>query len=41
MDELYDLANDPYQIKNCIAEPARQGVLKEMQAELARLLRRS
>jgi N-acetylglucosamine-6-sulfatase len=38
MDELYDLKADPYEMKNVIKEASVQGALKEMKAELARLL---
>ena len=38
MDELYDLESDPYELKNLIAAPGSQPVLKQMQAELDRLL---
>ena len=37
MDELYDLQADPYEMKNLVAEPARQPALLEMQAELEKL----
>lgn len=40
-DELYDLHNDPYQLKNLVADPAAQPALTQMKAELARLLRES
>ena len=38
MDELYDLAADPYELRNVIEEPRYAGVLSDMQAELNRLL---
>ena len=41
MDELYDLRADPYQMKNLIAAPAAQPVLKQLKADLARLLKDS
>ena len=37
MDELYDLKNDPYEMKNLISDPSAAGKLKELQAELERL----
>lgn len=37
-DELYDLQNDPHEIKNIIQEPGAQTDLKTLQAELKRLL---
>jgi len=37
MDELYDLKNDPYEMKNLIADPASQAALGQLKAELARL----
>jgi N-acetylglucosamine-6-sulfatase len=37
-DELYDLQSDPYELKNLIDDPKAKDVLKQMQAELARLL---
>jgi N-acetylglucosamine-6-sulfatase len=38
MAELYDLKNDPEERRNLIADPASAGKLKELQAELDRLL---
>lgn len=38
MDELYDLERDPYEMKNAIADTGAQGPLREMRAELKRLL---
>lgn len=38
MDELYDLAADSYELKNRIADPTAQGKLRELKAELGRLL---
>ena len=38
MDELYDLAGDPYELQNVIDDPRYSAVLGEMQAELNRLL---
>jgi N-acetylglucosamine-6-sulfatase len=37
-DELYDLANDLYELKNVFADPAASRSLAEMQEELKRLL---
>ena len=39
MDELYDLAADPYEMKNLIRHPEAAKPLDEIQAELRRLLR--
>ena len=39
MDELYDLKADPYELKNLIAEKSAQEPLKELKAELAKLLK--
>lgn len=39
MDELYDLATDPFEMTNLIDTPAGQAVLPTLQAELARLQR--
>jgi len=38
MDELYDLANDPYELRNVIGDPRFADVLGDMDAELNRLL---
>ena len=38
MNELYDLAGDPYEQRNVIDDPRYAEVLVEMQAELERLL---
>lgn len=38
MDELYDLAGDPYELRNVIDDPRYVDVLSEMQTELDRLL---
>ena len=38
MNELYDLAQDPYELKNVIDDERYAQALQEMQAELARLL---
>ena len=38
MDELYDLAADPGEIHNRIADPSAQPALRMLQAELERLL---
>ena len=37
MDELYDLQNDPQEMRNLIADPGTQPVLRQVQAELERL----
>jgi N-acetylglucosamine-6-sulfatase len=39
MDELYDLKNDPYEMKNLINEPSARQALEEMKRELVRLLK--
>jgi N-acetylglucosamine-6-sulfatase len=36
-DELYDLQNDPYELKNLIHDPASRAPLLQMQTELRRL----
>ncbi|MDP2999952.1 MAG: sulfatase-like hydrolase/transferase, partial [Bryobacterales bacterium] len=41
MDELYDIQADPYEMKNLIGDAAARGTLKEMQGELARLLKQT
>ncbi len=38
-DELYNLKADPYELKNVIGDAAAQPVLKDLKAELARLLK--
>lgn len=38
MDELYDLANDPYELKNVIKDPQLERVLGEMKEELVEQL---
>ena len=38
MDELYDLSEDPYELKNVINDEEYADALTRMQAELARLL---
>ncbi|MDP6994425.1 MAG: DUF4976 domain-containing protein, partial [Woeseiaceae bacterium] len=38
VDELYDLANDPYELRNVIGDPRFADVLSDMDAELNRLL---
>jgi N-acetylglucosamine-6-sulfatase len=38
MDELYDLAADPFELNNCVSDPAAQADLKRLQAELKRLV---
>jgi N-acetylglucosamine-6-sulfatase len=37
-DELYDLAHDPYEIRNVIADPAYADIHYELRRELARLV---
>lgn len=37
VDELYDLKNDPYEMKNFIDNPAASEILSKMRAELARI----
>ena len=37
-DELYDLASDPYELKNLFTDPAHRADLARMQAELSRVL---
>ena len=39
MNELYDLAADPYELRNIIDDPRYADVLADLQAELSRLLR--
>ena len=39
MDELYDLKADPHELKNRVKDEAVGGELKELKAELAKLLR--
>ncbi len=39
MDELYNLAADPHEIRNLISDPGSAGALERMRAELARHLR--
>jgi arylsulfatase A-like enzyme len=38
MDELYDLRDDPFEMKNLFAAPAAQGAHEHLRSELARLL---
>ena len=38
MDELYDLAADPYEERNLVAQPEAALRLTEMRGELQRLL---
>ncbi len=38
MDELYDLAGDPYELKNVINDPRYADTRTELDAELNRLL---
>jgi arylsulfatase A-like enzyme len=37
-DELYDLRNDPWEMKNLISDPKRAGLVSRMKARLAQLL---
>lgn len=37
MDELYDLVNDPFEMRNLIDDPASRPALGELKAELERL----
>jgi N-acetylglucosamine-6-sulfatase len=39
MDELYDLRNDPYEMKNLIGDPTAAKALDDMKGEMARLLK--
>ncbi len=39
MDELYDLANDPYELENLIGDPASAEILSDMRARLETLRR--
>jgi N-acetylglucosamine-6-sulfatase len=39
MDELYDLKNDPFEMKNLINQPRGKKALEEMKKELERLLK--
>ena len=39
MDELYDLKNDPYEMKNLIDQPGSARTLAEMKREMERLLK--
>ena len=41
MNELYDLADDPYELHNIIGDPVRAGTLKRMKKELNRLFKRT
>jgi N-acetylglucosamine-6-sulfatase len=38
MNELYDLAADPYELRNVIGDPGYADIVTEMQIELQRLL---
>ena len=38
MDELYDLKNDPYEMKNLIGSPASKATVEALDAELEKLL---
>jgi arylsulfatase A-like enzyme len=41
MDELYDLRNDPFEMRNLIAEPRAARDLRRMRDELSRLLKQT
>jgi N-acetylglucosamine-6-sulfatase len=41
MDELYDLENDPYEMKNLVSSLAHQNVLEEMKRKMRQLLQES
>jgi N-acetylglucosamine-6-sulfatase len=41
MDELYDLNMDPYELHNLIDDRASQSTMKELQAELKKILSRA
>ena len=41
IEELYDLAADPQEMRNLAGDPGRTGVLHEMRAELRRLLQQT
>jgi N-acetylglucosamine-6-sulfatase len=41
MDELYDLKDDPYELKNIISDPKGPGRLQELESERKRLLKES
>ena len=41
MDELYDLRTDAFEMNNVIAAPGAQASLKDLKAELQRLLKDS
>ena len=41
MDELYDLENDPYEMKNLVSSLAHQKVLTEMKQKMRKLLQES
>jgi arylsulfatase A-like enzyme len=38
VDELYDLAHDPYELANVIGDPRYAGIAHELRADLARLV---
>jgi hypothetical protein len=40
MNELYDLESDPYEERNLIASPTGASLLKTMQSELGRLVKK-
>jgi N-acetylglucosamine-6-sulfatase len=39
MDELYDLASDPFEMNNLVQKPSSSRALDEMKIELKRLLK--
>ncbi len=41
LDEMYDLANDPIEMHNLAQDPAHQAKLRELRAELDRLLKQT
>ena len=38
MDELYDLAHDPFEFKNVVADPKAQLALRDLKSEREKLL---
>ena len=37
-NELYDLKKDPFEMKNVISDPSAEAALKNLQAELRKIL---